>query len=45
MEAFPVILYLFIIISLIAVVRTDGPKFYLAKNDNEGALKAIHRIY
>ena len=45
MEAFPIILYLLIIISLLSIVRTDGPKFYIAKNDNENALKAIHNIY
>ena len=45
MEAFPLILYLWIIVSLTCIVRTDGPKFYIAQNDNDSAIKAIHRIY
>ena len=26
-------------------MRTDTPKFYVSKNDEKGALKAIHTIY
>lgn len=33
------------IISLLTLVRTDSPKFYLSRNDEAGAMQAVHAIY
>ena len=32
-------------VGLLVFVRTDTPKFYISKNDDENAIKAIHTIY
>lgn len=40
--------FVFVIIAtlgLLLLVRTDAPKFYTAKGDEDGALKAINTIY
>ena len=42
---FPIGLYSLVIVLLLTVVRTEGPKFYIAKDEKEKAIEAIHKIY
>ena len=33
------------LLMLLLVIRTDTPKFYISKDNEEGAKTAVHRIY
>ena len=43
--AFPILLYLLVLIGLFLFVPTDTPKYYLIQGDREKAAEVVRRIY
>ena len=42
---FPALMYVIIIAGFLLIIRTDSPKYYVAKSDRQNAIKAIHATF